>query len=248
MSFKRITCLAGIVLLQIALCLAEAENHVIKLADYHHIEAEIEECTVTQEELNSEIQFMLSLYAEVDENGIKVCPELTDEFAREKLGYNTVDEYVAHLSEVLYEEKREGAQKAWQEQVLIELIDDSEVELDADMVSETVKDYRSVYEAYCEELSVSWDEFCNTYFAMSAEAFEALLHEQAVEQLSGKTILHAIADDAGITVSEAHFAAEKERFMEDYGLSSESIAQKYPDEALHEIFLEELVWEYLSKI
>lgn len=236
--WKRLLCAA----LMLALMgVASAEGKVVRLGDYRAIAPEMPEIEVEEAEVDAEIEFMLSLYARPG----APAPELTDEFAREKLGSESAAAYRERLRGIIREEKTEAALQSEKERFMNELIELSELELDESALDELAAGYRAVYEGYAQQAGTDWQGFCEEYFGMSVAEFEAALREQAKYALSSKLLLAALAEDMGVQIQAEAFQSWRDSFQEAYGLSDEELRQRYPDEELERIYLESRVWEAL---
>lgn len=221
------------------------ESRVVRLGDYMGIGLKLEECSVSEDELNQQIDFMRSLYAEQDEAGERVIPELSDGFVRENLGYANVEEYKQRLKALILDEKEAAALEDAKSRFLNELIEISELELDEEEIATLVYSYKMVYQEYSKQLLLGWAAFCNEYFAMTEEEFEEAMLANAEYELSSRLLLQELAKDMEISLSEEAFAAKKNSFQESYGLSDDELEVRYPKEQLRGMFIEELVWERL---
>lgn len=244
MKYRRI----GALLLVLALMLAQhacGEERVVELADYSALHIAPEAVEISDAYVEEQIQYMLGLYAQQDANGVRIMPELTDEFVQENLGDASVDAYRERLRGILYQEAREAVLDKWKEEVIQALLDGSVLELDESEVATLAAAYRAQYEAYSDALALDWSDFCREYFGMSSESFEDLLYEQAWEKRGSELLLDAIAADMQLELDDAQYQQLREAFMEEYRLDEETLARRYSEDTLRRIFLEELVWERL---
>lgn len=233
----------------LALCVlgvAIAQGSVVQLGDFRSILFEYEAPSVSESEVESQIDFMRSLYAYENEMGELQLPELTDEFVKENLNCDSMEVYRARMYEILLEEKEETALQEAKISFLNALIEISEVDLDAEELTRKVEEYRKVYQQYMIQAQLDWASFCQNYFAMSVTEFEEALNAQAEFEISSAALIEAIANEMQIEADELAFVEMKDQFQSEYGLSNEALAERYPDDQLMKRFREECVWTEIT--
>ena len=224
---------------------ASALGEVVRLGNYTQIELELEDITVGTDEIEAQIAFMLSLYAQTDADGNRVTPELTDEFAQEHLNSKSAAAYRKRLKKILQEEKREASDKAHKEAYLTELIALSEVTLEEAEVEARTAQYRESLDASRQQLNMDWETFSQTYYGIDLETLEQALRDEAANDLKGEQLLDAVAQDMGVTLDVAEYARRRANFKEQYGLDDARLDALYPEETLRGMLKRDKLWELL---
>ena len=174
-----------------------------------------------------------------------VTPELTDEFAKENLEFDTVAEYVTALYKVRNDE-------AFREQITTALMESSTVENYPAELIETEKQSLVDYYMYYAELYGS-------YYGMDAEttltamfgfestaALEEYAQEYAFNVAKNALILSEIAVQENLTISQEEYQRRASIYATSYGYEDvESFEADYGAETVFEAITSDYIFDYI---
>jgi trigger factor len=132
----------------------------------------------------------------------KRLPELTDEWVSEVSEFETVDEMRAELSEQIRSIRLRGLRADFEERLLAELIEDTELELPDPLVDAEMD---SVFHRFAHRLETQGIEI-DRYLELtgqSQEGFAEDLRSQASLNLRSRVLLESVAEREGIEVTAA---------------------------------------------
>jgi trigger factor len=132
----------------------------------------------------------------------KRLPELTDEWVSEVSEFETVDEMRAELSEQIRSIRLRGLRADFEERLLAELIEDTELELPDPLVDAEMD---SVFHRFAHRLETQGIEI-DRYLELtgqSQEGFAKDLRSQASLNLRSRVLLESVAEREGIEVTAA---------------------------------------------
>lgn len=226
---------------------AEQESAIVQFGNYREVEFRMPEICIADEQIQAEADFMLRLYAQEDETGEWIYPELTDDFVRENLGCESAAAYLARLGEVLYEEAYEKEMDIQKSEYIDEVMDISEFRYSESELQTLVSQYSAVYDGYCLQSGLAREEFCLEFFGMNEEQFMDALSEQAKWEISRRLILEEIADREGIAIDDSLYQEKESAFKAKYALDERELNERYSPETLMRIFLEEETWNCIQQ-
>ena len=176
-------------------------------------------------------------------------PEITDELiAKMDLGFDTIDAYKEDIRVYLQEtcdetNTSERDTVVWEAVYAVCDVKEPPKELVDDLTA-TVKKNAEMYASY---YGVTLDEFISTYMGQTPEQFEAECRTSAVESAKQKLAVAAIAEKAGIKLSDEDVKAAAEAEYEDYGYeTADDLIASLGDGAYYDYVLNEKVCEYLA--
>ena len=174
-----------------------------------------------------------------------VTPSLTDEFVKEKLGYNTVAEYVA----VLYAARNK---ESFYEQITTALMESSTVENYPSKLIEQEKQslidyYTSYAELYSAYLGMDTETTLAYMFGFqSMEVLENYAEEYAFNVVKNMLVLSEIAVQEGLTISTEEYQNRALVYATAYGYDDvASFEADYGKEALMDAITTEYVMDYV---
>jgi len=172
-------------------------NPLLELSSYDPLEIELPSTEAAEVEVENQVELMRSYY--VDSEGNK--PELTDEWVKDQLDYDSVEEFRNRIAESIGKQKEADLPGIKEHQILDELIKRLEGEPPAALVSQTEQDiYRDFFNSL-QRSGLTFDSFL-AQRGISAEDFRNDAHQQAVEGASQGLALDAVARHENMAISD----------------------------------------------
>lgn len=177
----------------------------------------------------------------------QIIPELTEEFAKEKMGYESVEDCKNSLQEELEAMKLEDAQMQKEYDVLEAIINDSEFETDEDEIEARTQEMMDTYEYYAAANNVDLATFLMLAMnGMSVEAFEAECRRTSEFSIKSELVIHAVEEAEGFTLSDEEYTKEAKAMLNEYGYKSlEEFEAAYTKEEIRESILRNQVVDFL---
>ncbi len=177
-----------------------------------------------------------------------VTPELTDEFAKENLEFDTVAEYISALYEVRNEE-------AFYSQITDALMESSTVEnYPADMVETEKQRLVDYYITYAELYASYYGTDTETMLAYmfgfeSRDVLETYAEEYAFNVVKNMLILTEIATQEGLTISEEEYQCRALIFAISYGYEDvETFEAEYGADSVFEAVTMDYIMDYIISL
>lgn len=177
----------------------------------------------------------------------RIIPELTDEFARAELGYDTVEAFQTATREELEAIKRDEAQTQREYDVLKAAIDNSEFEVSEAEIEAQKDNMMATYEYYASANGMDLATFV-LYFmgGMSVEDFEAECLRTAEFNVKSTLVIKAVMDAEGFSLTDEEYKKQAEEIMGGYGYDSlEAFEADYTKEGIMENILHNQVVDFL---
>lgn len=175
----------------------------------------------------------------------KVTPELTDEFAKENLEFDTVAEYISALYEVRNEE-------SFYNQVSTALMETSTVENYPANLVETEKQslidyYMSYAEMYASYFGMDAESMLPSMFGFTSKAdLESYAEEYAFNVVKNILVLREVAVQENLTVSEEEYQKRALVYAISYGYEDiESFEADYGEETVMEAVTMDYIMDYI---
>lgn len=213
--------------------LGQYEGLTYQTADTSATEAEVEE------KMKDTLEYFQS-FMEID--------ELTDEVVAEFYeGYDSVEELRTAYSDIISQKKLEEAQKDYQEQVLTQIVENSDIFVD--LTEDAAKCYSSLvnhYNTLAVAGNMTLEEYAVSVLGLPAGSWQEEIAEDAANLTYRHTILLAIAEAQDITVTDSEYEAGIEKYMEYYGYDNrELFEQEFTKEYIIQNMLEDSALEYV---
>ncbi len=177
----------------------------------------------------------------------QIIPELTEEFAKEQMGYESVEDCKNSLKEELEAMKLEDAQMQKEYDVLEAIINGSEFETDEEEIEARTQEMMDTYEYYAAANNMGLADFL--MFAMngmSVEAFEAECRRTSEFSIKSELVIHAVEEAEGFTLSDEEYKQKAEAMLDEYGYKSlEEFEAAYTREEIRESILRNQVVDFL---
>ena len=210
-------------------------DEYIKLGQYKGLSVERSQYTVSEDEIEDELNMLANAYADTD----GVVPEVTDEFIKEISQGQYPD--LASYKEALVAEMGSEYDKFYELEYYEDLwnlaVDNAEVIKDfpADYLQQ--KTERSVISArkYADSLNMSFDDFVKEKMGMTVEEFNAEAIEYAKTAAKESLVAEAIAKAEGITVSDEEIEKAIKEYVDLGAFDSEEAFRQEGPERLEEL-------------
>ena len=152
--------------------------------------------------------------------GEKIVPEFTDDFVKENLDMDTVEEYRDSVRADLEDDAQNLFETEQQGQVTDALMEICEVEkVDEDAVDKDIQEVIEQYQNYASMYGMEYEDFLSSY-GMDKDSFEKDLKEQAIYFEKQNMILHKIAELENIEVTDEDVEAYLQEMADTYGYES----------------------------
>jgi trigger factor len=173
--------------------------------------------------------------------GHYTIPELTDEFIKEKTGYETVEIYKNFLRETLQaemdsEHEMSKFQKMWQA-----VLDNAEeVELPESQVMFYYTSERSYYETYAAQYGYTYEEFLE---AVGVD--DNYIVDMMKDRVKEEIVFYSIVKAENIEVTQEDYANGIIEYAASQGISESELVEQYGEDYIRECVLWDKVMVYL---
>lgn len=154
-------------------------------------------------------------------------PELTDEWVKEYTGGEcaTVDEFKKVLREKLEQYKKQDAEATAQNQLISQVIENSEFEPTVEAIEYEYQTMIGMYDQYAAMSGMTTDEYLEAY-GVDPDAMRIQLSYYAEESVKQRLMEDAIIKAEGLTVSDA----DREALASAYGYTADDMQSIYGDQ------------------
>ena len=184
--------------------------------------------------------------------GEEIIPELTDEWVKEEMGYDTIEEYRASVKASMQEEEQSMFEGDVREELLTELMQRCEVaEVPQDRLEELINSQQSYYQYYASMFGMEFDAFLAQFMGMDSAQFTEVLTTDMTNYLKQCLVLDKIAELEELEVSEEDYEAYLNGLVADYGyesleaLKEEIAASEGLEDDLRKELLEEAAYQFI---
>lgn len=178
-----------------------------------------------------------------------IIPELTEEFAKEGMGYKSVEDCKNSLREELEAMKLEDAKMQKEYDVLEAVINNSEFETAQDEIEAQAQEMIATYEYYASASGVDLATFL--LFAMggmSVEDFQEQCRRTSEFSIKSALVISAVEEAEGFTLSDEEYTQKAEAMLDEYGYKSlEEFETAYTREAIQENIMRNQVVDFLME-
>lgn len=158
----------------------------------------------------------------------KKTPELTDEFVKEKEGFDTVDAYKASVKERLEKANAQRAEREVEDNLIKAITDSSEVEIPDSLIDREVDNmiqqtsYRLMYQG------LKFEDYLK-YTGQTEEDYRAGCRDSAKEHVKTQLVIDKILTEEKIVATEEDIMAKIEEQASSVGKSVEEYAKSVTD-------------------
>jgi trigger factor len=179
----------------------------LELSSYEPIQIELPSAEPTDEEMQAQIDVLLSYHTTTDEEGNEQKPELTDAWVRERLEFESVDEFKERLADSLREQKGRDIPQLREIRSTQELASRLVGEVPQALVLQTEQDnYRDFFQSL-QQQRMTMDAYLEAQ-GLSSEDFRAIMHGQAEQTAAMALALDALARHLEFVITDEDILAE----------------------------------------
>lgn len=181
----------------------------LELSSYEPVKIELPSAEPTEEEMQVQIETLLSYYMTSDEEGNEVKPELTDAWVKETLEFENVDEFKVRLEGSLREQKGQDLPMLREVRSTQELASRLLGEAPDTLTRQTEQEnYRDLFQSL-QQQRMTLDAYLEAY-GFTSETFRDSMREQAETSAAMALALDAMARHLGLSISEEEIMTEFE--------------------------------------
>ncbi|MCR5160990.1 MAG: hypothetical protein K6C06_04395 [Lachnospiraceae bacterium] len=164
-------------------------------------------------------------------------PELTDEYAKSSLGYNTADEYRAAIREELEKEYRESADIDVMETLVTDAMDNCTFNgYPEDLYTYLSESRKAEYESFAEMMGLSIDEFYKEYMMTDED-----VRNEVLTEVNRRLFISAVCEKENLKLTQDEYNSKIEALARSYGYNSAEDLTSVVD-------AEELMWEVYGQV
>ncbi|TAH63748.1 MAG: trigger factor [Anaerolineaceae bacterium] len=170
-------------------------------------------------------------------NGIQFY-ELTEDFIKDTMGFDTEEEYRESIREALTAEYADMNIRKKENDIYSAVINGSEITLPENLLEYYESDLKTLYT----NIAASYGADLETFITLSGstmEAFETDAKAYSKSMVTRELIIKAISSAEGIELTEEEFQAEVTRFAEQYGYESN---EEFLEEADVDVLREDMLF------
>ncbi|MCR5666360.1 MAG: trigger factor [Eubacterium sp.] len=169
---------------------------------------------------------------------------LTDEYVSEKLGYDTVDEYLDAVKEQLESSAESQKTSDTQSAVISAVVENATVDGAPDGLLEMRSAmYKASMEASCEAYGISFEDYLSTYMGMTEDEFDEQVETYMADKVKEEEVLRAVAETEKMEVTDEELEEYISGIISSYGYSDESaLYEEYSKSYIENSYL------YYSKV
>ncbi|MCR5741680.1 MAG: trigger factor [Gammaproteobacteria bacterium] len=172
----------------------------------------------------------------------KEVPELTEEWAKEQkhtvegkeVAYESVEEYRKDVQERIKTERENNAQNKALNELFDKVVKNAKFELPEDLVEDEVQQEVQAATNQAKQYGLDLQTLLMYSGVPSVEEYKANVRKQAVERLSLRFVLKAIAAKENIEVSNEELEDEYKELADHYQMSVDQIKNSVPESAVKE--------------
>lgn len=174
---------------------------------------------------------------------IEEVPELTDDFVKNTLGYDSIEAFRQAAEDELTAQYEETSQEELKSEMLTQIIEESTFEdYSADIISMYKASVEESYASYMEMFGASTIDEIYDMFEITSEDIEA----EALNLAKQMTVLHQIGREQDIKVTKAEYDEILSQYASDYEYdSTDDLISDYGEDNLRTWILENKVYDYL---
>lgn len=174
---------------------------------------------------------------------IEEVPELTDDFVKNTLGYDSIEAFRQAAEDELTAQYEETSLEELKSEMLTQIVEKSTFEdYSADIISMYKASVEESYAGYMEMFGVSTIDEIYDMFEITSEDIEA----EAINLAKQMTVLHQIGREQDIKVTKAEYDEILSQYASDYEYdSTDDLISDYGEDNLKTWILEDKVYDYL---
>ena len=196
------------------------EDGSVGLCDYTAFTYHVVSTDVTEEQMDEKMQETLDYFRNVLYLDVT---EVTDDLVSQYYEYSTVEELKEAYAEVIKAKNEEDAQAAYEEEIVTQLVEGSDIFVD--VTEDSAATYNSLmahYKALAYAEGVTLEEYAENELGITFSDLEQELAQDAVDHTMRKMVVLAVAEAEGYTVTKGEYNLRIAEYMEYYGYEDEA--------------------------
>ena len=179
-------------------------------------------------------------HVKVNEVKVKEVPAIDDEFAKDVSEFDTLKELKADLKKKITAERKEAAQRAFEDALMKKVADGIECEIPQEMIDLQADRMLDGFKQQMASQGIPFEQYLQMTGSTEAE-FKAQAYGPAAEQVRMDLAVEAIIKAEGLDASEEEIEAEIKNVSEKYGMDLETVKKFLPAEQVKEQVVREKV-------
>ena len=179
-------------------------------------------------------------HVKVNEVKVKEVPAIDDEFAKDVSEFDTLKELKADLKKKITAERKEAAQRAFEDALMQKVADGIECEIPQEMIDLQADRMLDGFKQQMASQGIPFEQYLQMTGSTEAE-FKSQAYGPAAEQVRMDLAVEAIIKAEGLDASEEEIEAEIKNVSEKYGMDLETVKKFLPAEQVKEQVVREKV-------
>ena len=179
-------------------------------------------------------------HVKVNEVKVKEIPAIDDEFAKDVSEFDTLKELKADLKKKITAERKEAAQRAFEDALMQKVAEGIECEIPQEMIDLQADRMLDGFKQQMASQGIPFEQYLQMTGSTEAE-FKAQAYGPAAEQVKMDLAVEAIIKAEGLEATEEEIEAEIKNVSEKYGMDLETVKKFLPAEQVKEQVIREKV-------
>ena len=179
-------------------------------------------------------------HVKVNEVKAKEVPAIDDEFAKDVSEFDTLKDLKADLKKKITAERKEAAQRAFEDALMQKVADGIECEIPDEMVEMQANRMLDGFKQQMASQDIAFEQYLQMTGSTEAE-FKAQAYGPALGQVKMDLAVEAIIKAEGIEASEEEIEAEIKNIADKYGMDLETVKKFLPVDQVKEQVIREKV-------
>lgn len=175
-----------------------------------------------------------------------VEPELTDEFVKENMEYESIEAFKSALKQSLIESKMEETESDAQTAMIQNIIDNSTFEISEDEIEAYRQEMIEEYKSYAEMYGMEYADFLEMFMDTTEEEFETTSKTDAEDHIKSILVFQEIIDKENLGITEKEYSETLAEMAEEYEYDSpEEFEEEYEKASLISDMLYEKAMQFV---
>ncbi|MBE6919384.1 MAG: trigger factor [Ruminococcaceae bacterium] len=179
-------------------------------------------------------------HVKVNEVKVKEVPAIDDEFAKDVSEFDTLKELKADLKKKITAERKEAAQRAFEDALMQKVAEGIECEIPQEMIDMQADRMLDGFKQQMASQGIPFEQYLQMTGSTEAE-FKAQAYGPATEQVRMDLAVEAIVKAEGLEATEEEIEAEIKNVADKYGMDLETVKKFLPAEQVAEQVIREKV-------
>ena len=179
-------------------------------------------------------------HVKVIEVKVKEVPAIDDEFAKDVSEFDTLKEFKADLKKKITAERKEAAQRAFEDALMQQVAAGVQCDIPEEMVDMQAERMLENFKQQMASQGIPFEQYLQMT-GSTAEEFKAQAHGPAMEQVRMDLAIEAIIAAEGLEATEEEIEAEIKSVADKYGMDLETVKKFLPVDQVKEQVIREKV-------